>query len=68
MRKKVITLSYFLIDFNTTLGNSLGKRVKYVGLNLMVGGYAFGRYFNSMQRLRVFHNIYNKAAPGEHFE
>lgn len=62
MRKKIYTMAYFLINYNTTLANSLGIRVKYTGLNLMVGGYALGRYFLNVRSLNL------RAVPGEQFE
>ena len=53
MRKKIYTQSYFLINFNSNYSYSLGVRVKYVGLNLFLVGWALERYFTSMLRLKV---------------
>jgi len=40
MKKKLYLQSYFLINSNYSYEHSFGIRMKYVGLNLMIVGYA----------------------------
>lgn len=54
MRKKLYSQSYFLINFNEAYGHSLGIRIKYIGLNVMLSGYFATRYFFNVHRLPVF--------------
>ena len=60
MKKKLYLQSYFLINTNHSYEHSFGIRIKYVGLNMMLLGYAAARYF--------FGNLRLKAAPEEKFE
>jgi hypothetical protein len=53
MRRKLYTQAYFLINFNESYAHSMGIRIRYVGLNLMVAGYAAGRYYFNSNRLPV---------------
>lgn len=60
MNKKLYLQSYFLINSNHSYEHSFAIRMKYVGLNLMIVGYALSKVFFGSLRL--------KAAPGDKFE
>jgi len=60
IKKKLYTQAYFLIRSNEAYEHSFNIRLKYVGLNTMILGFAFGTLFLANRRA--------KAAKGENFE
>jgi len=53
IRKKIYTQAYFLINTNHAFEYSFGVRLKYVGLNGMVAGYALGRTLFDSKRAKA---------------
>ncbi|EAR99070.1 hypothetical protein TTHERM_00387120 (macronuclear) [Tetrahymena thermophila SB210] len=60
MRTKLYNAAYFLLNNNESFGHSFGIRLKIVGLNTWIVGYAVSRYYFSSLRV--------KAAQDERFE
>ncbi|CAD8061819.1 unnamed protein product [Paramecium primaurelia] len=52
MRKQIYTQAYFLIQNNHNYSHSFGVRMKYVGLNTLIGVYAAARYYFNALRLK----------------
>lgn len=51
MRRKIYNAAFFLLNNNESFAHSFGIRLKIVGLNLWIGGYAIARTYSSSLRL-----------------
>ena len=67
MRRKLYSQAYFLINFNETYAHSMGVRIKYIGLNSMIIGWAVSRLYFNVNRLPVLiYHLYIRQLKENH--